>query len=465
VTGLLIRGAEVAGRRRVDVRVDGELVVEVGAALARTSGEPVIDAGGGALLPGLCDHHLHLTALAATETSVRCGPPTVRDAEALAAVLAGAAGDAHGWVRGVGYVESVAGHLDAAALDRLDPGRPVRIQHRGGALWMFNGAAVARLDLAGGAHPGIERTPDGSPTGRLWRGDDWLRSRLPPPAPPDLAAVGARLAALGITAVTDATPDLDDEAINLLGGAVARRDLPQRVHLLGAPLRGGHLGARLSVGPYKIVLADSSLPGLDSLVDRIRTAHGVGRSVAVHCVSREALLLLVAAVGLSGVRPGDRIEHASLVPAELLPEVARSGLRVVTQPGFLADRGDDYLADVPAGDHPDLYRCRSLLEAGVPVAFSSDAPYGPLDPWTVMAAAVHRRTRSGAVAGGAERIPFGAALHAYLGPPDDPGGAARRVVPGAPADLVLLDQSLADAEPRAEAVRTVLISGSVVVDR
>jgi predicted amidohydrolase YtcJ len=467
MTGLLIRNAEVSGHRGIDVRLVGDRVADVGAGLVRAPGEAVLDGRGGALLPGLCDHHVHLFALAAAGTSARCGPPHVRDAAALAGALAGAAGDAHGWVRGVGYVESVAGDLDAAALDRLHDARPVRIEHRSGALWMVNGPAAARLGLATGDHPGNERSADGTPTGRLWRADGWLRSRLPPPTPPDLGPVGARLAGLGVTAVTDATPDLDDGALARFADAVGRGDLPQRVQLLGAPLGGRDPGPGLTTGPLKIVLADSGLPDLDSLVDRIRAVHAAERSVAVHCVSREALVLLVAAVRVSGVRPGDRIEHASLVPAELLPELAHSGLRVVTQPGFLADRGDDYLADVPAGDHLDLYRCHSLLDAGVPVALSSDAPYGPLDPWAVVSAAVHRRTRSGAVAGAAERVPFAAALDAYLGPPEDPGGRPRRVVRGAGADLVLLDRPLADmaAAPEADAVRTVLISGSVVADR
>ncbi|MET1074460.1 MAG: amidohydrolase family protein [Umezawaea sp.] len=467
MTGLLIRGAEVAGCAGVDVRVRGERVSEVAPGLHRAAGESVLEARGGALLPGLHDAHLHLAALAAAGTSVRCGPPDVRDAGELAAALGAGAADAHGWVRGVGYVETVAGELDSAAVDRWHASRPVRIQHRSGALWIVNSAAAQHLGLADGVHPGIERAADGTPTGRLWRADDWLRSRLPPPPAPDLAAVGAHLAALGITAVTDATPDLDDDALAFLGHAVDRGDIPQRVQLLGVPLDRREPGPRLAVGPYKIVLADSGLPDLDSLVGRIRTVHAVGRSVAVHCVSREALVLLVAGLRSSGARRGDRIEHASLVPAELLRELAVSGLRVVTQPGFLADRGDDYLADVPAPDHGDLYRCRSLLDAGIPVALSSDAPYGPLDPWAVVAAAMHRRTPTGAVAGTAERVSFDEALGAYLSAHGDPGGEPRRVVPGLAADLVLLDRPLADmaAEPAAGAVRTVLIGGSVVTDR
>jgi predicted amidohydrolase YtcJ len=461
--GTLIRGAEVEGRR-ADVRLAAGRVAQIAPVLARHPGEEVVEAGGGALLPGLVDHHLHLHALAAAEHSVACGPPDARDPAGLAAALAAAPADEHGWVRGIGYAETVAGNLDAAALDRLHPDRPVRIQHRSGALWTVNSAAAARLGLAHADHPGVERALDGTPTGRLWRADNWLRVRLPRTRPPDLAAVGTRLARLGITAVTDATPDLDPAAVDALAAAVTSGALPQLLHLLGAPL-GAALPAPLSTGPYKIVLADSGLPDLDTLTDRIRTAHATGRAVAVHCVTREALVLLLAAFDDAGSRPGDRIEHAALIPAELIHDLARHSLRVVTQPGFLAHRGDDYLRDVPATDHPDLYRCARLLDSGVPLALSSDAPYGPLDPWTVIAAAVHRRTPAGEVAGPGERLTPAAALDAYLAPPDDPGGPPRRIRPGVTADLLLLDRPLTTAlrDQRPDAVRAVFISGRLIV--
>ena len=239
--------------------------------------------------------------------------------------------------------------------------------------------------------------------------------------------------------------------------------LPQRLELLGAPL-GADLRAGLRAGPYKIVIADSALPALDELVERVRQAHDAGRAVAFHCVTREALVLLLAALETTGGRPGDRVEHAALVPAELIPELARRGLRVVTQPGFLAHRGDDYLRDVPIEEHGDLYRCRSLVDGGVRLALSSDAPYGPLDPWAVIAAAAERHTPSGAVAGAAERLPAARALDAYLSAPGDPGGPPRRVRPGALADLVLLDRPMAAqlAAPTPDTVRTVLVGGRPV---
>ena len=368
--------------------------------------------------------------------------------------------DRHGWIRATGYHESVAGELDAYALDRLHAESPVRIQHRSGALWIVNVAGMLRLGLSDGDHPGVERGADGLPTGRLWRADSLLRNLLPPSDPPVLTAVGSRLLQHGITAVTDATPDLTPDTIEALAAAAASGTLPQRLCLLGAPL-SGELPTPLTAGPYKIVLADSGLPNLATLADRIRAAHAAGRSIAAHCVTREALVLLLTALDDAGGQPGDRIEHAALVPTELVPDLARRGLRVITQPGFLADRGDDYLRDVPPTDLPDLYRCARLIAAGVPLALSSDAPYGPVDPWTVMAAAVHRRTGCGAVTGPDERLTPKAVLAAYLAPSNDPGGPPRRIVIGAPADLVLLnrplDQALAEL-PR-NPVRTTLMAG------
>jgi predicted amidohydrolase YtcJ len=296
----------------------------------------------------------------------------------------------------------------------------------------------------------------------VWRADDWLRARLGSHGLPELTGIGRRLTRLGLTAVTDATPDLAPAAVAALSAARADGSLLQSVRLLGAPL-DADLPAGLVSGPLKIVLADSGLPELDVLVERIRAAHAAGRPVAVHVVTREALALLLAALDLAGALPGDRIEHGALVPADVVADLARRGLRVVTQPGFLADRGDDYLRDVPAADHDDLYRAASLVSAGVPLALSSDAPYGPLDPWQVIAAAVDRRTPAGAVVAPAERLDAAAALAAYLAPTGDPGGPPRTIAAGAGADLVLVDGLPADVldTPSADRVRVVAVGGRV----
>jgi len=53
----LMREVEVEGRR-LDVRITAGLVAEIGAGLPLHRDEEVIDADGGALIPGLTDHHL-----------------------------------------------------------------------------------------------------------------------------------------------------------------------------------------------------------------------------------------------------------------------------------------------------------------------------------------------------------------------------------------------------------------------
>ena len=443
---LLIRRAEVDGRT-TDVLVEGDRIVALTPPGPVPSGTTeVLDAAGGALLPGLVDHHLHLHALAAARRSVSAG----RTRADLARALHRGMPDEHGWLRVVGSADD---DLDAAALDPMRRDLPVRVQHRSGAMWSLNTPALAALGSTD--HPGVERTPDGRPTGRLFRADDWLRSRLPATAPPDLTVLGRDLAALGITAVTDATPDLDPAA------ATALTAVPQRLTLLGVPIgRTPPDGA--ARGPFKIVLADSGLPGLDSLVELIRAAHACGRAIAAHTVTRESLILLLAALDEAGRHAGDRIEHAALVPTDLVP--ALRGLAVVTQPGFLTDRGDTYRRAVPTDEHDDLYRCRSLLDAGVRLALSSDAPYGPLDPWAVIRAATHRRAPDGVPLGPAEALTARRALEAYLAPGSDPGGRPRRVEPGAPADLVLLRVPLATALQRPDAghVRATLIGGRAV---
>ena len=472
MAGLLLRNATIHGAGTapgvLDIRVSGQTVMEVGTALGRRPGEECLDCGGGAVLPGLTDHHLHLHAMAAARTSVRCGPPAVTDRGDLAAAMAAAVPDESGWIRGRAYTESVAGDLDAAALDQLRADRPVYIQHRSGALWMLNTAALTAIGVddaigAPAGHPGIERDAAGQPTGRFWRADDWLRERLPRRPFPDLAPVGRELLGYGITAVTDATPDLTEVGVAAISDAMRAGHLPASVHLLGVPL-GTAIPSTpgLTVGPYKIVLADSRLPTYPELAEMVTAAHGTGRPVAVHCVTREALVLLIAVLRDVGTLPGDRIEHAALVPAELIAELARLRLRVVTQPGFLPDRGDDFLRDLPAEDHPDLYRCASLVRSGVPVGLSSDAPYGPLNPWHVMAAAATRRTASGRVSSPAERIGVIEALDAYLAPPSDPGGEPARVQTGQEASLLVLHVPLASL-PNAAPLRAVLTQGRLAM--
>ncbi|GAC68189.1 amidohydrolase family protein [Gordonia soli] len=446
------------GRVRVSAR-DGDAVVESVDPMGPTGVAPmgeVLHAGGNAVLPAFTDHHLHLHAMAAADSSTDCGPGSVRDVGELGLALRTAETDTHGWIRGTGYFESVAGDLTRHEVDRLRCEHPVRIQHRSGALWMLNTVALTRCGITDRAHPGVEVDADGRPTGRIWRADAWLRTRLPVAEPPALGGVGARLRASGIAEVTDATPDLGARRLRSLISAVDRGDLTGRLHLLGVGIGHTVQHPRITLGPYKIIIADSDPPALDDLCELIAAAHAADRPVAVHCVSRVGLALLIAAWHIVGARPGDRIEHAALVPADTLRSLAGLGVVVVTQPGFLAHRGDDFLSGTEPAEHQDLYRCGALLAAGIPVALSSDAPYGPLNPWTTIAAAVARTTPRGHRVGTAdESVDVIRALGLHSAPASEPGGRPRRIRPGARADLMVLDRPLREVVRAPADVRVV----------
>lgn len=456
---LLIRRAEIDGAI-CDVRIADGRVAGIGE-LTAASHDHVLEAAGGALLPGLHDHHIHLLALAAARRSVRLGPPDVRDERDLAAALAAASARlAPGrWLRGVGYHESVAGPLDRWALDKLVGDRPARVQDRSGALWTLSSAAAAAVGLEAAPLDGIERSSAGEPTGRVWRLDEWLRARLPS-EPLDLAAVSRALAARGVTAVTDATPTNDSTSLRLLAAA----DLSQRIVVTGAAELSPDAAPELERGPVKLLPPDHAPPDLDQLVAGVRAARAAGRAVAIHCVTAASAAVAVAAIRAVGPVPGDRLEHGAVLPLDLARRIAELGITVVTNPGFVAERGDRYALEVDTADQPDLWRCRSLLDVGVAVGAGTDAPFGAPDPWAAMAAAVDRRTADGQLLGPHEALDPGRALELFLAPLDRPGAQPRAVHVGAPADLCLLGTPLTEAlaDLRAVEVAVTIIAGRLI---
>lgn len=400
---------------------------------------PDHDARGGTLGAGLHDHHLHLLATAARMESVDL--TDCRDTDAVIARLRAAAGAPGSWVRAIGYDERVAGLPDRAMLDAWLPDRPLRVQDRTGGYWLLNGAALAKL----GAPPFpacVEHNADGHPNGRIWRGDAWLRTRIGG-APPSLAALGARLAAWGVTGVTDAGASNGAAEAALLAGA-----MPQRLVLMGTeelPAGDGY-----ALGPVKLLFDESDLPTLEEVAGRIAAARALGRNVAAHCVTLGELVFYLEALSVAGgARPGDRIEHGGMIAESLIGDIAAAGLTVVTQPNFIHDRGDRYRAQMDAGDLDDLYRLGSLARGGVRMLGGSDAPYGDANPWTALRAATDRRTRAGAVIGAREAVGRAAALALYQPP----------LTVGAPADLIVYDWP-AEAGARATVALT-LIGGGI----
>jgi len=168
-------------------------------------------------------------------------------------------------------------------------------------------------------------------------------------------------------------------------------------------------------------------------------------------VTRTEGVLAAAALAEAGGRVGDRIEHAAVAPPELVALLAALPVTVVTQPNLVRERGDAWLADVEPRDRPWLWRCRGFLDAGLALGGGTDAPFGRPDPWLAMQAAVDRRSAAGVALDAAEGLSPERALALSTTPADAPGGAPRRVAPGAPADLCLLDRPWKQARNRLEA--------------
>jgi predicted amidohydrolase YtcJ len=415
---------------------------------------PTIDAQGGALLPGLHDHHLHLLGLAAARNSVVCGPSEVRTESSLRQSLSlAAARSTETWIRGIGYHESVAGNIDRHWIDRAVPDQPVRIQHRSGRLWVLNSAALSCLpDSADGP---LERI-GGTLTGRLYDADRWLRQQLTGVYPP-VADTCMELAHYGVTGFTDASVSNDAATFLHLSSQVRDGLIPQAVSIMGDSSLSGVAttlsGRRASVGAFKVHLHEHALPDVAVAAAAVAVAHHAGRVAAFHCVTQAELLYALAILDESGSLAGDRIEHAATVSDELLSVVADRGVVVVTQPHFILERGDQYRRDIPACEHGWLYRCAAWRRHGVALAAGSDAPYGSPNPWIAMQAAVDRRTLDGHQLGPAEAMSPEQALAMYLSPLSAPGHQLRSVAVGAHADLCLIDRPWRIARMALAAVR------------
>jgi predicted amidohydrolase YtcJ len=124
--------------------------------------------------------------------------------------------------------------------------------------------------------------------------------------------------------------------------------------------------------------------------------------------------------------------------------MAQLGIRASVQPAHLLDDRD--ITDRIWGQRAErCFAFRWMLDDGVQLAFGSDAPVSPLDPWLAIAAAVHRSADDRPAWHPEQALTAREALAASV----DGRGSVHA---GMPADLVLLDADpLQPAEDTAEA--------------
>ena len=427
---IVLRQAQLPDHSVADVGISDGRFAAIEPKLGRCDDD--IDCRGKLLLPGLHDHHIHLLATAARAQSVELSG--CADANAIVTALRAKASEIESgeWVRAVGYDERIAGMPDRHMLDTWLADRPLRLQDRTGALWVLNSAGVA---LIGTAHwpDSVERDANGESTGRIWRGDDWLRQQIGND-PPSLGPLSQQLARWGVTAVTDAGANNGPDEAAILSAALRSGALRQKLFLMGRedlPESCDYL-----LGPVKLLFDERALPALDCIVACIKVARTLGRRVAAHCVTEAELLTYLAALEhAGGAWKGDRIEHGSLISQSLIADIADARLTVVANPGFIARRGDRYLAEMDPVDLPNLHRLRTLLIEEVTVLGGSDAPYGPANPWVAIRGAMFREIPSKVVLGASERLSAGAALALFA--------SGRSIQVGEVADCCVADKDWA----------------------
>ena len=445
------------------------------------------DLAGRTLIPGFNDAHVHIWKLGLLLTvqvdARRAAAPDIpaiiaRFRERAAALPPGT------WVVGRGYNEAELPerrHLTRHDLDAASADHPIALTRTCGHMIVANSRALALAgitaatpDPPGGA---IVRDEHGQPAGLLQETAMGLL-RVPDPSEDALAeaiqAAHRHQLSLGITSATDPllTPlhlrvyrRLEAEgklAVRTNGMPIRRPDggtetLPLPERFVSDWLRidtvkffadGGLSGATAALSqPYKVT-GDRGVLRFETaeLAELMAEAHAAGFRIGTHAIGDVALDQVIGVYeALYRRRPSlvrHRIEHLGLPDADHLRRCAALGIIAVPQTVFLPALGASFRRYLPDAFLQRCYPVRALLDAGLTVALSSDAPVVPDDnPLLGMKAALDRLDPYGEPIAPEQAITAREALYAYtLGGAIASGDEANRgsLTPGKWADLAVL---------------------------
>ncbi len=461
-------------------------------------------------IPGLTDAHLHLAqaAIAATQVDLTFAATLADGLERVRAAHVALPGDA--WLEGHGWdSDRWGGWPTADDLERVAPGRRVAIwAHDHHALWASHGAlAMAGLGASSAVDPPggvVRRTADGRPEGVLLEAATRLVTvHVPPPTSDALASAiearGRELLSLGVVACHDPGGVAPDPALTYSYPVYARLSdagrLPVRVHasmrddaVAAAIDQGFRSGAILGSDPngrarvgWQKCFADGSLgsrtaallediedegdrplaPALrrgvwmtdpEGLAERVERATAGGITTQIHAIGdaaiRAALTILATGARQQTLMP--RIEHVQMLHPDDRPRFAANGIAASVQPVHLGS--DAAQARKLWGERAEAegYTWRAIADTGAVMAFGTDAPVEPIDPWPGLALAVLRedaRWPAGTPAYAPEEaLTLERALRANC---VDPAISARetdrgRLTVGQRADVVIIDAASID---------------------
>ena len=200
----------------------------------------------------------------------------------------------------------------------------------------------------------------------------------------------------------------------------------------------------------------------------VRAASERGFSVAIHAIGNEALDRAIAAfdanTSVLSRRNRPRIEHASFLAKSQVTRLSHLGACIVVQPHLMSLPTFASAPSVPGLRNTAL---RWLLDAGVHVAGSSDAPVAGFDPLDGIRSAVSRRTTRGEVYEPDQCVALEEALVMYTRAAAEAAGAGATsgtITAGKRADFVVLDCALDDVTLARARVATTILGGRVVYE-
>ncbi|HZV08830.1 MAG TPA: amidohydrolase, partial [Novosphingobium sp.] len=457
----------------------------------------VIDLDGAFALPAFADGHTHFL-----KGAVALSQPDLLQARSQAeftALVAAAVRKAPGqWLLGGAWDEQrMGGQLPTRAwLDAVSPDTPIALPRTDLHSLLLNSVALRLAGITrdtpdpdGGM---ILRDAQGEPTGVLKDNAKALVLRIIP-APSEAetdAALRAGIAhglSKGFAQIHN--PEIDWTvlpALRRLRAAgetdlrfycfVPIHDWARLVEIIKADGRGddwvrwggvkaladGSLGARTAAffGDYADAPGQKGLwvTPPDELRELVRAADAHGLHVATHAIGdrANATVLDIYAEVARAHGPRDRrfrIEHAQHMRLADIPRFRAQNVIASVQPFHAIDDGRWAVKRIGEARLAGTYAFRSFFEAGVKMAFGSDWPVAPLDPFVGIAAAVLRETIDGANPHGwqpQQRVSVEQALkaytqgNAYAAFMDDRAGL---LAPGYYADITVLDRDLTAVRP------------------
>ena len=467
-------------------------------ATAKTS---VVNLDGKTVIPGLTDAHLHWEAQAQAMRSVNVFEAPDKEVAVERVRERVSETPAGEWIQGQGWAQDL--WLDRAFpskadLDEAAPHHPVYLSAKSGHAAWVNTAALKRAgitsstgDPVGGQ---ISRDADGAPTGILLEtAMDLVGERIPNPTSDQLAdlMLEAQAQALrcGITMIHDFDEPSCLVALQILrerGGLSLRavKQVNQRWldAALDSGLRGGFGDDWIRIGALKL-FADGALGpktalmfepyqgepdnyGMavvdkEEMIEYVSRASEFGLASSIHAIGDKAVhdaLDVFETVRREEAQRGEtpaerrhRVEHVQIIHPRDVNRLAELDVIASMQP--IHATSDMIAADRYWGERTAYaYNPRLQLDFGARVAFGSDAPVEPLNPFQGIHAAVTRQ-RNDRPEGGwhpAARLNLHESLLGFTQGPAYAAGMEDRLGKldeGSLADLVALDRDIYQVEP------------------